>query len=306
MGRSGPDLSDIALFVEVARRLNFSRAAEALGLSTSSLSRRVTRLEKAVGMTLFHRSSRRVELTAAGRVYFERCTRIVDEAALAHEQLTDGVVALKGVVRMSIPVDFGLLVVAPALDAFSRLHPGIGFEIDMSPQRVDLVAGGFDLAIRVGLLDDAPALVVRRLVQVEVGLYASPAYLSRAGTPGTPPELGGHQCLRVLLPDAARSWELHAGAATASVRPGGRFAVNNQSMLRQLVLAGHGIGVFDALLVAADVGQGRLLRVLPQWSMQPLAISVVTPGRRHPARVREWIEFLAARLESFDCPAPAS
>ena len=297
------NLSDIALFVEVARQRSFSKAADALDMPVSSLSRRIALLERGLGVTLMHRNLRRMELTEPGQRYYERCARIVDDVAAAQDELAEGRAFLVGRLRMSLPVDFGLLFVAPAVESFARLHPGVTFEIDMSPQRVDLVAEHLDVVIRVGDVDDSPALIARRLATVLVGLYAAPAYLAKAGAPVRPEELERHDCLRVLLPGSARHWVLHSGAEKAVVHADGRFEVNNLSMLRQLTLAGCGIGAFDAVVADEEIRSGRLVRVLPEWTLAPLAIHALTPDRRLPARVRDWIDFVAARLRSFDWDA---
>jgi DNA-binding transcriptional LysR family regulator len=296
-----PELSDIVLFVEVARRRSFSRAAEALGLPNSSLSRRISRLEQAVGVTLLHRSSRRVELTDLGQKYFERCEKIVEEAAAAHDQLLRDSASPKGKIRMSVPVDFGLIFVAPALAAFARLYPDLSFDVDMSPRRVDLLAEHFDVAIRVGDLEDSTTLVTRRLATVEVSLYAAPSYLKSAGSPQAPTDLAKHSCLHMLLPASGLPWVLHCEQTQASAIGQRRFSINNLSMLRELTVAGAGIGAFDAVVADADIRGGRLERVLPNWTMRPLPISLLTPGARMPRRVRLWVDFLSERLRCFDC-----
>ena len=201
---------------------------------------------------------------------------------------------------MSVPVDFGLIFIAPALEEFARLYPGLNFEIDMSPRRVDLLAEHFDLAIRVGELADSATLVTRRLVTVEVSLYA-PSYLRSAGAIETPTDLIHHSCLRTLLPDANVPWVLNSGKEEVSVLPQGRFSINNLSMLRQLTVSGAGIGAFDAVVADSDIREGRLVRVLPDWTMNPLPIHFLTPGSRFPRRVRLWVDFLAERLRCFDC-----
>jgi DNA-binding transcriptional LysR family regulator len=298
-----PELSDIALFVEVARRRSFSRAAEALGLPNSSMSRRISRLEQAVGVTLLHRSSRRVELTDLGQKYFERCEKIVEDAAAAHDQLVRDSASPKGKIRMSVPVDFGLIFIAPAVAAFARLYPDLNFEVDMSPRRVDLLAEQFDLAIRVGDLEDSTTLVTRRLATVEVSLYAAPSYLKSAGMPQTPADLAKHSCLHMLLPASGLPWVLQNEQAQVSAIGQRRFSINNLSMLRELTVAGVGIGAFDAVVADADIRGGRIERVLPEWTMRPLPISLLTPGARLPRRVRLWVDFLAERLRCFDCGA---
>jgi DNA-binding transcriptional LysR family regulator len=296
-----PDLSDIGLFVEVAKRRSFSRAAEALGLPNSSLSRRISRLERAVGVTLLHRSSRRVELTDLGRKYFERCEKIVEDAEAAHDQLVRESSSPKGKIRMSVPVDFGLIFIAPALVEFARMYPDLTFDVDMSPRRVDLLAEHYDLAIRVGDLEDSSSLVTRRLATVEVSLYASPAYLKAASVPQTPADLSAHSCLRMLLPEPGLPWVLRDEKTQVNAIGESRFSINNLSMLRELTVSGVGIGAFDAVVADADISRGRLQRVLPGWSMPPLPISLLTPGARLPRRVRMWVDFIAERLRCFDC-----
>ena len=252
-------------------------------------------------MTLLHRSSRRVELTELGRKYFERCERIVEEAEAAHDQLVRDSSSPKGKIRMSVPVDFGLIFIAPAIVEFARLYPDLTFDIDMSPRRVDLLAEHYDLAIRVGDLEDSSSLVTRRLATVEVSLYASPTYLKAAGVPQTPADLSGHSCLRMLLPDPGLPWVLRDGNTQVNAIGESRFSINNLSMLRELTMSGVGIGAFDAVVADADISRGRLQRVLPGWSMPPLPISLLTPGSRLPRRVRMWVDFLGERLRCFDC-----
>ena len=300
MDNKRPELSDIALFVEVAKRRSFSRAADALGIPNSSLSRRISTLERALGVTLLHRSSRRVELTELGSRYFERCERIVADAEAAHDQLVRDSSSPKGRVRMSVPVDFGLLFIAPALVEFARLYPDLTFEVDMSPRRVDLLAEHYDLAIRVGDLEDSSTLVTRRLANVEVSLYASPIYLKAAGVPRTPADLAAHSCLRMLLPKAGPPWVLRSEGTQVTASGESRFSINNLGMLRELTVSGVGIGAFDAVVADADIRNGRLQRILPEWSMAPLPISLLTPGSRLPRRVRLWVDFLAERLRGFD------
>lgn len=270
-------------------------------MPNSSLSRRVSRLEKAVGVTLLLRNSRRVELTELGQEYFSRCLKIVEAAAAAHDQLTRDSTSPKGRIRMSVPVDFGLIFIAPTLEEFACQYPRLSFEIDMSPRRVDLLAEDFDLAIRVGDLADSATLVTRRLVTAEVSLYAAPPYLRSAGAPKTPTDLLHHSCLRMLLPDSSVPWVLHSDEGRVSVLPPGRFSINNLSMLRQLTVSGAGIGAFDAVVADSDIREGRLVRVLPDWTMRPLPIHSLTPGSRLPRRVRLWVDFLAERLRCFDC-----
>ena len=296
-----PDLGDIALFVEVAERKSFTRAAEALAISTSSLSRNISRLERAVGVTLLRRTSRKVELTPLGLEYYERCRKLVEDAAAAHEQLVLASASPRGRIRMSVPVDFGLIFIAPALVEFATRFRELTFDVDMSPRRVDIVDERFDLAIRVGALAHSSTLITRRLATVAVALYAAPSYLEAAGTPEAPEELVKHSCLRVLLPAMNEPWALFREGTHTTVVPQSRFLINNLGMLRQLTVAGCGIGAFDAVVADEDIRAGRLKRVLPDWSMPTSPISLLTSERRLLRRVRLWVDFLTERLRSFDC-----
>jgi DNA-binding transcriptional LysR family regulator len=143
-------LNDMALFVEVVKARGFRNAAEVVGIPNSTVSRRISALEKAIGLRLLHRTTRKIELTEAGQIYFERCKRIVDEAKLAHEQLGELLAQPSGVLRASLPVDFANIYLAPLIAEFARQYPGISFDFDLTPRLVDLVAEPFDVAIRMG------------------------------------------------------------------------------------------------------------------------------------------------------------
>jgi DNA-binding transcriptional LysR family regulator len=173
-------LNDMALFVEVVKAKGFRSAAETLGMPNSTLSRRISALEKAIGLRLLHRTTRRIELTEAGQLYFERCKRIVDEARLAHEQLGGLLAEPTGVLRASFPVDFAVTYLAPLIVEFSTRYPKLTFDFELTSRRVDLVSEPFDVAIRLGESEDSQ-LIARRLATLGNYLYASPGYLARAG-----------------------------------------------------------------------------------------------------------------------------
>src|SRR5690349_7158400 len=178
-------LNDMALFVEVVKANGFRHAAEAVGIPNSTLSRRISALEKSIGLRLLHRTTRKIELTEAGQLYFERCKRIVDEARLAHEQLGDMLAQPSGTLRVSLPVDFAVTYLAPLIVEFADMYPGISFDFDLTPRRVDLVSEPYDVAIRIGE-SGSSQLIARTLASLTPYLYASPRYLERAGEPGKP------------------------------------------------------------------------------------------------------------------------
>lgn len=289
-------LNDMALFVEVVKARGFRGAAQVTGVPNSTLSRRISGLEKAIGLRLLHRTTRKIELTEAGQIYFERCKRIVDEARLAHEQLGEMLAQPSGVLRVSLPVDFATTLMAPHLPEFARLYPGISFEFDLTPRRVDLVAEPFDVAIRMGELQDS-ALIARKLVELPRYLYASPRYLERSGEPATPADLETHDCLCFLRSDR---WTLHNGAQTIEVMVGGRFRLNSIGMMRRMAALGMGISMQAAEIVAEDLADGRLRRVLPGWEAAPISVHAVTETRLLPAKTQRFIEFLRACLEKIN------
>ncbi|VWD06096.1 LysR family transcriptional regulator [Burkholderia contaminans] len=285
-------LNDMALFVEVVKAKGFRSAAETLGMPNSTLSRRISALEKAIGLRLLHRTTRRIELTEAGQLYFERCKRIVDEARLAHEQLGGLLAEPTGVLRASFPVDFAVTYLAPLIVEFSARYPKLTFDFELTSRRVDLVSEPFDVAIRLGESEDSQ-LIARRLATLGNYLYASPGYLARAGEPRTPDDLARHACLSLAR---AGTWTLHDGARTVAVPVSSRFAGNSVGMLRRLATLDVGIIVLSEAIVADDLAAGRLRRVMPEWEGEPIPVYAMTETRLLPAKTQHFIEFLRERF----------
>jgi DNA-binding transcriptional LysR family regulator len=282
----------MALFVEVVKAMSFRRAAEAVDMPSSTLSRRINALEKAIGLRLLHRTTRKIELTEAGKLYYERCRRIIEEARLAHEQLGEMLAQPSGVLRASLPVDFATIFLGPLIVEFAERHPGITFELDLTPRRVDLVSEPFDVAIRMG----EPAssnLIARQLASLPGYLYASPGYLRRAGEPAHPEDLAHHLCLG--FPKGG-SWTLHRSAERVEVVITGRFVVNSVGMIRRLATLDQGIILVPDQVVAEDVAEGRLRRVLDDWQGTAVSVYALTETRLLPAKTQRFIEFLRERL----------
>lgn len=289
-------LNDMALFVEVARAMSFRRAAEAIGMPNSTLSRRVSALEKSIGLRLMHRTTRRLELTEAGQLYYGRCKRIVEEARLAHEQLGELLAQPSGVLRASLPVDFANSTLAPLIAEFARRYPGIRFEFDLTPRRVDLVTEPFDVAIRMGASEDS-TLVARLLATLGTHLYASPAYLARVGSPRRPADLAGHDCLS-MKSGQRNVWKLSRPGASdgVEIEVAGRFQLNSVGLLRRLATLDLGIVLLADVVAADDLAAGRLQRVLPDWQGPPTPVYAMTETRLLPAKTQRFIEFLREQL----------
>ncbi|SEP25274.1 LysR family transcriptional regulator [Nitrosovibrio sp. Nv6] len=285
-------LNDMALFVEVVKAKGFRRAADTIGMPNSTLSRRISALEKAIGLRLLHRTTRKIELTEAGQIYYERCKRIVDEARLAHEQLGKMLAQPSGVLRASLPVDFAVAYLAPLVAEFANLYPGITFDFDLTSRRVDLVSEPFDVAIRLGELENSQ-LIARPLAVLPTYLYASPRYLDRSGEPVEPADLERHECLGILK---TGTWTLHDGTHTIKVSISGRFTLNSVAMIRRLGILDMGVIMMLEEIVTDDLAGGRLRRVLPQWHGTPVPVYAVTETRLLPAKTQYFIEFLRERL----------
>lgn len=284
-------MNDMALFVEVVKAKGFRGAAEAIGMPNSTLSRRISALEKEIGLRLLHRTTRKIELTEAGQIYYERCKRIVDEARLAHEQLGEMLTQPSGVLRASLPVDFAVTYLAPLIAEFASLYPAITFDFDLTPRRVDLVSEPFDVAIRMGE-PESSQLIARLLAALPAYLYASPRYLEHSGEPAEPADLVRHECLGMK----AGKWALHDGKLATEVAIGGRFTLNSVGMIRRLATLDMGIILMPEEVVADDLASGRLRRILPQWHGAPVPVYAITETRLLPAKTQRFIEFLKEHL----------
>jgi len=197
-----------------------------------------------------------------------------------------------GLLRASLPVDFATIYMAPLVAEFARRYPGITFDFDLTPRRVDLVAEPFDVAIRMGEQSDSN-LIARLLARLSVQAYASPGYLKISSAPQHPSELSQHECLGFAK---AAKWELHRAGETVQVDVGGRFLVNSVGMFRRLATLDMGIVLLPVEIVAEDVAAGRLLRVLPEWEGKSTPVYAMTETRLLPAKVQRFIEFLQERL----------
>lgn len=294
------------LFVEVVKAHSFRRAAEIMNMPSSTLSRRISDLERAIGLRLMNRTTRRLELTEAGSVYFERCSRLIDEAKLAHEQLDDLLNVPKGLLRISLPVDFATVYLSPLIADFAQLYPDIHFDLNLTARHADLVAEPYDLAIRMGQQPDS-GLVARLLVNIPRYLFASPLYLSRIGTPRKPEDLLQHECLRMGTPQENRSWHLHSGDLSYSLPLSGKFSVNNMGMLRSLALRHQGVAALSEAPVTKDLEDGHLVRVLPEWELTPVQAYAITSTRLVPAKTQRFIDYMSSALQQkFNTQAPDS
>jgi DNA-binding transcriptional LysR family regulator len=291
---------DLILFARVVDAASFSHAAERCGLPKSTVSRRIAALERQLGERLLTRTTRQFAITEFGEHMLEHARRLLDESEAAGALAQRRQAVPQGRLRASLPPDLlQELELMPCLVTFCQRYPDVKLEIDLSARRVDLVAERFDLAIRVAsrLPDDA-TLVARRLLDMRHGLYASPAYLARAGRPGSPAELAAHSGLELIASGGERQpWQLSRGDARWTGLPTGQVAANSPALQRELAIHGLGITGMADRYALAFVQQGLLERVLPDWQLPAMRIWAVTPGRRlQPTRVTAFISVLAEAL----------
>jgi DNA-binding transcriptional LysR family regulator len=288
-------LAEMRTFERVAAHESLAAAARELGLSPSAVSKQIRTLEERLDARLLHRTTRRVTLTQAGRVYYERVQKILAEV----EELEHTVRGLhaepRGTLRVSAPQDFGRLYLCEAIGAFAAEHPHLRIEFELSDRKVDVVEEGYDVAIRVSR-QASSTLVMRRLGTCPRVLCASPEYLATYGTPAAPSALGSHNCIEYDYAES-NAWRFRSGERTQMVTATGRLRANSGWALRSLALAGQGIALLPRFLVHEDLAEGRLRPVLEDALAADLDVmALLPPGRRIAAKSRAFVDFIAARL----------
>jgi DNA-binding transcriptional LysR family regulator len=279
---------------------NYTQAATQLGLTPAAVSKAVARHEAAFGAPLFRRTTRNVQLTDAGRSYYERCRQALALLEDAERSLSLHQEQPEGLVRISMPTTYGHYRVLPLIREFTQEHPRIAFELNISNDNVDLVGERFDLAIRMGEIDDS-SLVARKLEDATVGVFAAPGYCKRHGTPKHPTDLGQHLCIGFLRPSTGRA--LHWGFKDEAGKP---FQVDHSKRLRCsgdvlgcVTLARSGAGLVQTYhyIVREDLQQGRLIEVLKPFAGRSARFSLLQPpGQRASLAVRTFADVLIARI----------
>jgi DNA-binding transcriptional LysR family regulator len=292
-----PDLEGLAIFAKVVEARSFSGAADQLGLSKATVSKAVSRVEARLGARLFNRTSRRLALTDAGRQLAERAAMILTAGEEAESEAMSQSASPRGLVRLAVPMSFGLRQVAPLLPDFCAAYPDISLDLHLSDAMVDLIGAGFDAALRIAAMPDS-SLLARRLCAVSRFAVAAPSYLDRRGRPTHPLHLAEHACLGYAYLANPDSWRfINAAGEEASVRPAGPLRINNGDAMMPALLAGLGIAVLPDFIVSDAIKTGQLEVIMPDWHMAPAGLHLVTPpGGPRPARVEALADFLAKRL----------
>ena len=293
-------LTSMAIFAKVVDEKSFSGAANRLGLAKSTVSKSVSRLERRLGAQLLNRTTRSLSLTEAGSAFYESCARIVTEAESAEAEIGLLSEAPRGMLKVNASMVFGTRHIAPAVAEFTSAHPEIQLDLTLTDQVVDLIEGGYDLAIFIGSMADS-SMIARKLAPCRFVLCAAPDYLANHGRPSRLDGLAGHVCLRYSRQSTHDSWRLTGPDGERTVRVAGPFRSNNGDALRIATISGLGIMYAPTFLIAEDVRAGRLEIVLDQYTWESGVFAIYPETRLLSAKARAFVEFLAGRFG----PAPS-
>jgi DNA-binding transcriptional LysR family regulator len=292
-----PDFEALAIFAKVVELRSFAAASAELALSKATVSKAISRLEDRLGARLFNRTSRRLALTDAGQRLSERAARLLADGEATENEALSQSVAPRGLVRLAVPMTFGVKAVAPILPEFLEQYPEVSVDLHLSDAMVDLIGEGFDAGLRIARLPDS-SLIARRLCAMPRYTVAAPSYLKRYGRPTHPMHLAQHRCFAYTYFPTPNVWHYtNAAGEQASVRPAGQLRVNNGEALIPALLAGLGIADLPDFIVGEAIASGEVEVILKGWKQAEGAVHLVMPpGGPRPARVEALAEFLAGRF----------
>jgi DNA-binding transcriptional LysR family regulator len=279
-------LTSMTVFVKAADLGSFTAAGEALGLSSQMVGKHVGFLERRLGTQLLLRSTRRQSLTAIGRTFYDRCRVVVAEAEVAEAVARELSTTLRGSLRISAPVTFGSIALAPLVAGYLQAHPQVQIALDLTDRYVDVVGEGYDTVIRLGPLKDS-GLISRALTPYRLIACASPGDLAAHGTPRTPADLSEHECLGLVFASgqSLAEWRFAKEGVVHDVLMRSRFQVNDARVLHQAALEGHGIVLQAGLILADDLATGRLAQILPDYETPTRPLYILFSAARLPTQI---------------------
>ena len=288
------DLNEVAVFVKVAQLESFSRAARALAMPVSTVSRKVTSLEDQLGVTLLQRTTRKLSLTAQGRAYCAQCSDPLSQLADAEIALTRAQKAPEGLMRISVPVILGQEAFYEFLSLFMKKYPGIRVDLFITNQFVDLIADNVDVAIRFGELPDS-TIIAKRIGRSVRYLVASPDYLKGRSVPAKPEDLTNHKCVLLNGRNNEAEWHLVSGRKSVKLHVSGPISSRDFQSVSAFTYKGHGIGLLPSNYCEQEIKRRDLVRVLPEWSSPEIFIHAVYPTRRFaPSKLQVFLDELKA------------
>lgn len=287
------DLNDLKIFERVASLGSFSKAAQTLAMPKSTVSRCVARLEESLGIRLLQRTTRDVAMTEAGQLLLERSAALLSDIDATLDLVGGLAGEPRGLLCVSAGIGFGINVLSEILPEFRRRYPLVELSLDLTSREAELIQERIDVAIRMGPIGDS-SLIATRLGSLPRYMCASPGYLERRTMPRTPLDLSAHDCIEMPGRDGrARIWTMTHGDEKVEVLLTPKISINDALTIHNLVRNDAGIGIISAYLCGPDFDAGRLVRVLPEWSMPPVDVSLVYPSRRElSATVRTFVDFL--------------
>ena len=290
-------LSVMHAFRRIVERGSFARAAEDLGVSPALLSREIKLLEESLGSTLLTRTTRSMSLTEAGRLYYDEASGILEAVTGVEARIRAGAGAVRGHLKVNASSSFGQAVIAPMLPGFFAAYPELRVTLSLDDRIVDMVEGGFDLSIRIRAVLPDSALLARKIGSIRQRIFAAPAYLNQAGRPETPEDIAGHRVVGFLLADHLSSWSLHGPAGHRTIELDPPVRVGNSLVLRDLLIAGQGLGTLPDFVSKEAEARGALVRLLPEWELPAPEVFAVTGSRLGmDAKVTAFLDHLRAAM----------
>lgn len=288
-------LGRIEIFLEVARQQSFSKAARTLGITGPAASKQVMALEEDLGVKLLRRTTRLVSLTEEGRLYYERAGLALEELQEAAAALQDMKAAPRGLIKIGAPLSFAHMHLMPVLNDFARKYPDIVLDISLDDRKVDIVADGFDIVIRIGALEDS-TLIARPLGHCPIYMVASPAYLKIHGRPQTPADLKNHRLIAYSQLGGAMEWRYRdPHGKTGAIRQNGVMMANTAEMMLSAALDGIGIAILPIFSVANDIAAKQLVHLFPTYETIPLRqiSALMPPNRYRSAKVKLLVDWIS-------------
>ncbi len=289
-------LSDLPFFVAVAKHKSFTQAGKSLKVSKAAVSKRLSQMQERLGVQLIRRSGRNLSLTEAGEGYLLFAKKSLAAAQAAEDAATSQQGHAKGLLRISAPMSFGRLYVGPLIADFLGRYPQVEIDLVMEDRMVDLATGGFDLAIRGGVLSDSQ-LVAKKLAPCHNVLCASEKYLDLNGTPEVPQDLLNHNCLHFSYFTETKPWTFMRKDTSVDIRGSGNYRVNNSETLLQAIQGGLGIGRLPTFIAGPELNRGSMVRILADYYMPQQTMYAIYPERRHlPSKVRVFLDYIGDKL----------